>query len=460
MYVPSYQVSREYVNRVNVSNTTVNTTTVTNVYNTTVVNNVNSTQVTNITYVNKTAPGAVTAVSESTFRTAQPVASATVTVNERQLAAAPVITRAEVAPTTNSVLGAPESKTKMATPPPAIIERPVVAKTAPPPPPVSFKEQESALAAHPGRPLPHSEVETLRPANMEPAHPIVKQALTPEKKTEGDRSVAWPGANASRPNGQLANQTSGALDNKPANTTPAEMPSRKMSNNERPASAQPDFRGRPGNQPDSRPSFEPAKEQPTHAQPAGELAPSVDPAVATPNIPARNDRPLSAQPEYRPPTNDQPNAQTSYRPPTGRPSENPNQQPINRPGQENTSAPAAPNNRISNSQPNYQPPSVDNRPNPASPAKDLGSNRQMSTAPSSHSANVPDVRVPTSQPARSAAPNPPSAPPPAAAAPKPAAPPARNNSPTAGKALQPSPAHADKSGNTPPHDNKDDKNKN
>ncbi len=38
VYVPSYQVSREYVNRVNISNTTVNTTTVTNVYNTTVIN--------------------------------------------------------------------------------------------------------------------------------------------------------------------------------------------------------------------------------------------------------------------------------------------------------------------------------------------------------------------------------------------------------------------------------------
>ena len=461
VYVPSYQVSREYVNRVNVSNTTVNATTVTNVYNTTVINNVNTTEVTNITYVNRTAPGAVTAVSESTFRTAQPVASAAVTVNERQLAAAPVITRAEVAPTTNSVLGASESKVKIAAPPPAIVERPVVAKTAPPPPPVSFKEQESALAAHPGRPLARGEVETLRPANVEPAHPMVKQALMPEKKTEGGRSVSGPGANASRTNGQPANQASGALGNKPANPTPVEMPSQKMPNNDRPASAQSDFRGRAGNQPDSRPSFEPAKEQPTHAQSAGELVPSVNPPVATPNIPARTDRPLSAQPEYRPPANNQPNGQPSYRPATGRPSENPSQQPNNRPGQqENTPAPAAPNNRMSNSQPNNQPLPVDHRPNPGSPAKELGSNRQMSTAPSSHSANVPDVGVPTSQPVRSAAPNPPSAPPPAAAALKPTAPPARKDSPSAGKASQPSPALADKSGNTPPHDNKEDKNKN
>src|SRR5260370_8178655 len=50
VFVPSYRVSREYVNRVNISNTTVNTTTVTNVYNTTIVNN--NTTATNVTYVN------------------------------------------------------------------------------------------------------------------------------------------------------------------------------------------------------------------------------------------------------------------------------------------------------------------------------------------------------------------------------------------------------------------------
>jgi hypothetical protein len=38
-YVPSYRVSRNYVNKVNVSNTTVNTTVVNNYYSTTVVNN-------------------------------------------------------------------------------------------------------------------------------------------------------------------------------------------------------------------------------------------------------------------------------------------------------------------------------------------------------------------------------------------------------------------------------------
>src|SRR5579864_4317246 len=54
VYVPGYRVSPAYVNQVNVSNTNVSRTTVTNVYNTTVVNN-NTTvvnNVNNVTYVN------------------------------------------------------------------------------------------------------------------------------------------------------------------------------------------------------------------------------------------------------------------------------------------------------------------------------------------------------------------------------------------------------------------------
>ena len=71
VYVPSYLVSREYVNRVNVSNTTVNTTTITNVYNTTIINK--TTNVTNVTYVNRNVQGAVTAVPQRAFASAQPV---------------------------------------------------------------------------------------------------------------------------------------------------------------------------------------------------------------------------------------------------------------------------------------------------------------------------------------------------------------------------------------------------
>ncbi len=65
VYVPSYRVSRNYVNNVNVSNTTVNSTVVNNYYNNTVVtNNVN---VTNVKYVNQSVPGAVAATTPHAF---------------------------------------------------------------------------------------------------------------------------------------------------------------------------------------------------------------------------------------------------------------------------------------------------------------------------------------------------------------------------------------------------------
>src|SRR6202042_492271 len=89
VYVPSYAVSRGYVNRVNVSNTTVSTMTVTN----------------NVTYANRSVSGAVTAVPQQAFTSGQPVARAAVAVNAREIASAPVNARGAVAPTANSVFG-------------------------------------------------------------------------------------------------------------------------------------------------------------------------------------------------------------------------------------------------------------------------------------------------------------------------------------------------------------------
>jgi hypothetical protein len=103
VYVPSYGVSREYVNRVNVSNTTVNTTTVTNVHNRTIVNN--NTTVNNVTYVNRNISGAVTAVPQRAFLSAQPVAHVAVALNAKEVASMPVTSRATVAPTSNSRIG-------------------------------------------------------------------------------------------------------------------------------------------------------------------------------------------------------------------------------------------------------------------------------------------------------------------------------------------------------------------
>src|ERR1039457_1880295 len=137
VYVPPYRVSRGYMNQVNVSNTTVNTTTITNVYNTTIINK--STNITNVTYANRNVQGAVTVVPQRAFAGAQPVGRAAIAVNPQQIARAPVSARVAVAPTQQSVLGAKASTANHVTAPPAaVMNRQVVAKRTPPPPPVAI----------------------------------------------------------------------------------------------------------------------------------------------------------------------------------------------------------------------------------------------------------------------------------------------------------------------------------
>src|SRR5450755_910030 len=198
VYVPGYNTSRGYVDRVNTSNTNVSNTTITNVYNNQVTNNTNNT---NITYVNRTVPGAVTAVPQNAFRNSAPVARAAVPVNEKQIAAAPVVSRAVVAPTRESILG-PSAPTanRVARPPAAVVNRPVVAKTTPPPPPVPFAKQQQELAKQPGQPLAAHEVQVLRPANVAAAQPLVKQAPPGKPATLSTaRPVSQPAVGNSRP---------------------------------------------------------------------------------------------------------------------------------------------------------------------------------------------------------------------------------------------------------------------
>ncbi len=103
VYVPGYHVSRGYVNNVNITNTTVNITKVTNVYNTVIVNR--STTVNNITYVNQRVNNGVTVVSHEAFVNARPVAQNVMHVDAREVASAPVGRMVAAEPVRASVLG-------------------------------------------------------------------------------------------------------------------------------------------------------------------------------------------------------------------------------------------------------------------------------------------------------------------------------------------------------------------
>jgi len=67
VYVPSYPVSRRYVNNINVSNTTVNRTVINNVYNTTIIKQQDR-QCNDVNYVNRNVPGAVAATTSKRSR--------------------------------------------------------------------------------------------------------------------------------------------------------------------------------------------------------------------------------------------------------------------------------------------------------------------------------------------------------------------------------------------------------
>ena len=333
VYVPSYPVSRAYVQQVNVSNTTVNVTQVTNVYNTTIINRT-TTNITNVTYVNRTVQGAVTAVPQRAFAGAQPVGRAAVTMSARDIAAAPLSSRAAIVPTRESVLGAHAATANHVTAPPAaVMSRQVIAKKTPPPPPVSFAAQQQAMAAHPGQPLGKREVQALRPAAAA-AQPRVKQA------PPGKPATATTGRPANPPN-QPANQPSAARPAPPAAAAPASPPAKP---------AQPALTP---NQPINRPGNPPAAERPGAAVPPARPnqppAKADHPPAAQPNRPpaaqlaqpAPNNRPPAAQPNNRP----EPNRPAPTPPEPNRPQPAPRQQTpppqADRPPQRTTPPPAA-----------------------------------------------------------------------------------------------------------------------
>lgn len=144
VYVPAYQVSRAYVNNVNVTNTNVSVTRVTNVYNTVIINK--STTINNVTYVNQRVSNGVTVVSRDTFVKARPVRQNLMHVDAREIASAPVSRAVAAEPIRASVVGA--GRPISVRPPAGVMHRPVVAVRTPPPPPRSIEQRQAQAGGH------------------------------------------------------------------------------------------------------------------------------------------------------------------------------------------------------------------------------------------------------------------------------------------------------------------------
>ena len=290
VYVPTYRTSPGYVNRVNVSNTTVNNITITNVYN--------NTENTNIRYSNKNVRGAVTAVSQTTFVSAHHVGKGAVIVNSQEITSAPVNRRAEVAPTRNSVLGpSAGGGNRAAQPPEKVNNRTIVSKTPPPPPPVPFERQQAKLAAQPGQPLAGDEIETLRPGNSSAERSRVRQA-PPGREATADSNL--PPANV--PGNRRQQTPSPTVTNPPPTNAPTGRSDRPPNRSNRGGGGQPADVQAPTPVPAPAVSNAPAGNTPASredrpsnrsnrgggGQPANVQAPTPAPAPAVSNAPAGN----------------------------------------------------------------------------------------------------------------------------------------------------------------------------
>jgi len=184
VYVPGYRVSRTYVNNVNITNTTVNITKVTNVYNTVIINK--NTTINNITYVNQRVNNGVTVVSHETFVNARPVHNNIMRVEEREVVSAPITRAVAVEPVRTSVVGA--GRPVSVRPPAAIISRQVVAVRTPPVPVRSIEQRQTQAG---GRLNQDVLVRPVGPAR--PANPVQQRTAQPNQPSqEGFRSFGQP----------------------------------------------------------------------------------------------------------------------------------------------------------------------------------------------------------------------------------------------------------------------------
>jgi flagellar biosynthesis GTPase FlhF len=236
VFVPSYPVSRTYVNQINVTNTTVNTTVINNVYNTTIINN-RTVNATNITYANRNVPGAVAATTSQAFTTAQPISRNRVNIDIHALASAPVRGIApSVVPTRQAVLGS--GRMGGAKPPAALQNRPVVARVSPPPPPPPFEKRRAAIESNGGKPLSIPQVRQLQPGEARntavrvapPAMPFNAAPTahpTPNVPVRTDRppSASPPAAAAARAGAVPPGPASPANRSATAAVHPRELPS-------------------------------------------------------------------------------------------------------------------------------------------------------------------------------------------------------------------------------------------
>ena len=283
VYAPPYHTSERYMQRVNVTNTTVNVVNVTNVYN-----NVN---VNNVTYMHQNNVRAVTAVSHDTFVNARPVAAANVRVNAQQMQSAQVQRNFTVAPVQRSVVGAGAVATVK--PPAAVMQRQVVAKETPAPPRVPFNGAPQQFKSFRQGGAPGQPQQTQQ--QMQP-----RQQQQPQPQFQRVRPQIRQASNNSQPAGHnnCNNSNSAASCN---SSTPQQYNTSGSSSNATPVEQQPQFHPQPAPQQQQPPQVDQTRRPAEQQNPAVKFAP---PAKTTDDTyhPHQFEKPQQAAPPPRPST--------------------------------------------------------------------------------------------------------------------------------------------------------------
>lgn len=295
VYIPAYRATPAYVNRVNVTNTTViNNVNVTNVYN----NYVRTGSVPITGYAYHGVPGAVTAIPQSALTGARSVKQAAIRVDPNRIQSiATAVPAPRLAPQAASVLGRQAPSTSVPRPSAAVLNRTVVAR-ATPPRAASFAERQPLLARNPGQPLPIQQQRQLASgtppqvrvmAQARPVTPVRSNAPSPRA---GVAAEARPPAATQAPQPPVVPAA-------PRASQP--LPSRSPARAQPPAVQRPTEPARP--QTPVRPEVQPRQVEPPTAQRPVPAAPS-----QTPVRPQVQPRPYEAPAVQRPPQSGSPQA--------------------------------------------------------------------------------------------------------------------------------------------------------
>ncbi len=303
VFIPAYGASRDYVTRVNESNTAViNNTTIVNVYN----DYTRTGTVSTANYANRAVPGAVIAVPQNALTSARPVQQVAVRIQANQLSGIKAVAAApHVAPQMASVLGrAPSANAPH--PAAAVLSRGIVAKTTPPAPRASFQQRATLMSQSPGRPITVQQQQQLARTAPPVSRPAVKVFAQAKQITPKVNSAPAP-----RPAGAATAQRPGTSPPAVQHTPRPGQPERGAAEPAR--GPQPMARPNqppvptPQNRPSTPPAVQQRRAEPVQpnrpATPPPQNRPSTPPAIQERRAePVQPNRPATPPPQNRPST--------------------------------------------------------------------------------------------------------------------------------------------------------------